>query len=158
VTHFKIDDEAYWRMPEGLERLGSLPTLRLSCFVLGDQSDDAPTALVLKAEPGHIISHHCHTCERFEVIVKGTLLVGDEVLGPGDVMVARPGEFYGPHVAGPDGCTTVEFFGNFSDAFTPVYKDGAGGYLRADPDRGERVRFDLDQAIAAPRTTPRGID
>jgi hypothetical protein len=29
---------------------------------------------------------------------------------PGDVMATSAGEMYGPHIAGLDGCTTVEIF------------------------------------------------
>jgi len=48
------------------------------------------------------------------VIVAGSLLVDGEVLGPGDVMATPAGEMYGPHVAGPDGCTTVEIFSSIT--------------------------------------------
>jgi hypothetical protein len=45
------------------------------------------------------------------------LRAGDRQLGPGDTMTAGPGEWYGPHVAGPEGCTTVEVFSNLDGVF-----------------------------------------
>ena len=35
---------------------------------------------------------------------------GDRELTVGDVMTAEPNQMYGPHVAGPEGFTVVEYF------------------------------------------------
>lgn len=80
-------------------------------FVLGDPDvETTPVAAMLKMPPNFVLPRHAHPVERFEVVVLGTLDVGERVLQPGDVMVSAANEFYGPHVAGPEGCTTVEVF------------------------------------------------
>jgi hypothetical protein len=90
-------------------------------YVLGSgEGDDAlgsPAVVVLDMPPGYVLFRHAHICHRFEVVVKGSLTADGKVLGPGDVMTAVPGEFYGPHVAGPEGCTTVEVFGTLEGVF-----------------------------------------
>jgi hypothetical protein len=35
-------------------------------------------------------------------------------------MTARPGELYGPHVAGPEGCTTAEVFDSLDGVFRVI--------------------------------------
>src|SRR5262245_40314850 len=76
----------------------------LSVFVMGDpDATDAPAAIVLRIPPGVRFPRHTHPCERFEVVVEGSMITTEGVvLGPGDVMVASEGEMYGPNVAGPD--------------------------------------------------------
>jgi hypothetical protein len=63
---------------------------------------------------------------RFEVIVKGSLFVDGREYLPGDVMVSPPNEFYGPHTAGPDGCTTVEFFSSIIGTGNTIYEVADG--------------------------------
>ena len=87
--------------------------LRLSYFPVGDPTQkETSTALILEMPPGYVLRRHAHDCHRVEVVVKGSIDVGDRVLYPGDVMVVGPGEMYGPHTAGPEGCTSVEIFGS----------------------------------------------
>ena len=88
-------------------------------YVLDDdpEAPEAPAVVMLDMPPGYVLFRHAHICHRFEVVVKGSLRAGDRTLVPGDVMVANPGEFYGPHVAGPEGCTTAEVFGNLEGVF-----------------------------------------
>jgi hypothetical protein len=82
-------------------------------YVLGDdpEAPEVPAVVMLDMPPGYVLFRHAHICHRFEVVVKGSLVAGDRTLRPGDVMTARPGEWYGPHIAGPEGCTTAEVFG-----------------------------------------------
>ena len=95
--------------------------------VMGEPSDEtAPAALIFTMPPGAVISRHAHKCERFEIILEGSLLVEDMVLGPGDVMLARPGEAYGPHTAGPDGCRTLEIFSTLAAAHHILYETPEG--------------------------------
>jgi hypothetical protein len=112
---FSTSDSDYWnRWPAHLRGIGELTDamgLRGTVFVLGDPNDEAaPAAAILKMPPNYVLSRHAHLAERVEVIIEGTLDVGDRVLGPGDVMTATIEEPYGDHVAGPNGCTTVEIF------------------------------------------------
>ena len=73
-----------------------------------------------------------HDCERLEIVVRGTLEVDGEILHPGDISVARPMEMYGPHVAGPEGCVTLEFFSSMQ---------GVGQVILDTPDGPEVTRY-----------------
>jgi anti-sigma factor ChrR (cupin superfamily) len=81
-------------------------------FPMGETKNDPPTVVALRMAPNWILPRHSHDCHRFEVIVQGTLDVGERVLKVGDVMISEPNVAYGPHVAGPEGCTTFEIFSN----------------------------------------------
>lgn len=97
-------------------------------FVLGDDPEAAnsPAVVLLEMPSGYVLFRHAHICHRFEVVVKGSLEANGRTLGPGDVMTARPGEWYGPHVAGPDGCTSVEVFGTLDGVFRVLAEAGDG--------------------------------
>jgi hypothetical protein len=81
---------------------------------------DAPAAVMLEMPAGYVLFRHAHICHRFEVVVKGSLEADGRTLHPGDVMTARPGQMYGPHTAGPEGCTTVEVFGSLEGVFRVI--------------------------------------
>ena len=66
----------------------------------------------------------------------GTLEVNGEILGPGAVMTARPGQMYGPHIAGPEGCTTAEVFGTHEGVYR-VIAEGRDGVREYDFRKGE---------------------
>jgi hypothetical protein len=119
VTTFRLADSGFWDSePELLRPLQAACQpfgLRIRHFVMGDADDAAtPTAAVLEMPPGYVLPRHAHPCERLEVIVAGSLQAGDDVLVPGDVMATPAGEMYGPHTAGPGGCTTVEIFSSIT--------------------------------------------
>ena len=107
-------------------------------FVLADDPDtwDAPAVVMLKMPPGYRLFRHAHICHRFEVIVTGTLEVNGEILGPGAVMTARPGEMYGPHIAGAEGCTTAEVFGAHEGVYR-IIAEGSSGIREYDFRKGE---------------------
>jgi hypothetical protein len=98
-------------------------------YVLGDdpEAPDVPAVVILDMPPGYVLFRHAHICYRFEVVVKGSLVAGDRTLRPGDVMTARPGEWYGPHIAGPEGCTTAEVFGTLDGVFRVMAETGGSG-------------------------------
>ncbi|MBV9661550.1 MAG: hypothetical protein JO337_10365 [Acidimicrobiales bacterium] len=113
-------------------------TMRMTWFILGDDdSEDAPAAMVLDMQPGHVIARHAHDCERVEIVVSGSLDVGDRILRAGDIMVAHPGEFYGPHVAGPEGCMTLEVFSAARETHQIVYQAEDGTKVKPDALIGE---------------------
>lgn len=91
-------------------------------FVLSDdrESEDATAVVMLEMPPNYVLFRHAHICHRFEVVVKGSLEAGGRILRPGDVMTARPGEMYGPHTAGPEGCTTAEVFDSLEGVFRVI--------------------------------------
>jgi hypothetical protein len=113
---------------------------------------DAPAVVILEMPPGYVLLRHAHPAPRVEVIVKGGLTTEDGiVLGPGDVMVARAGELYGPKVIGPDGCTTAEVFGR-ADAIVRIIADSADGFREHDIRKGEMPR-DLRPIFRTPAGT-----
>jgi hypothetical protein len=83
-----------------------------SLFLGSDVADpEAPVVSMLKIAPGDTLPRHAHDCFRVEVVVRGSISVpGGSTLVAGDVMTSGPGEFYGPHVAGPEGCLSAEIF------------------------------------------------
>jgi hypothetical protein len=107
-------------------------------FVLSDDPEmwDAPAVVMLNMPAGYRLFRHAHVCHRFEVIVTGSLEVGGQILGPGAVMTARPGEMYGPHVAGPEGCVTAEVFGTHEGVYR-VIAEGPTGIREYDFRKGE---------------------
>lgn len=91
--------------------LGKEGGLELGTLVLGDDPTSAPVAMVLELPPGYTLPRHSHATHRVEVIVRGSLTLGDgTTLGPGDVWTSGPDQFYGPHTAGPEGAVSVEIF------------------------------------------------
>ena len=106
-------------------RRGAEVGTRVQSVVFSEDPTDksAPCALFVKAEPNHSFRHHAHPTWRLEVIIKGSVQVGDKLLKPGDIMFSKPGEFYGPHRSGPEGHLAVEFFGRM-DGIAPVLEDG----------------------------------
>jgi hypothetical protein len=129
---FKKDSADYWdRYPAHLSDMASIMAnsqlTPATMHVMGDPSDEtAPTALIFTMQPGAVIPRHSHTCERFEVILEGSIQVDDMILGPGDVMVAHKGDAYGPHVAGPEGCRTLEIFSTLAGAHNILYETPKG--------------------------------
>lgn len=113
------------------EKLG----MPLSLFAAGDPEDpETPGFAVFSMKPGEVLPRHSHDCHRFEVITQGSMTAigpgeGDRELGVGDVMIAEPNQLYGPHVAGPDGFTVVEYFSRIRAAYEVTFATDDG--LRA---------------------------
>jgi quercetin dioxygenase-like cupin family protein len=139
MPHYSPNEPEYWAVPPKYEPMVDLsPTMRMTWFILGDDDDeDAPAAMVLDMQPGHVIARHAHECERIEIVVSGTLDVGDRTLRAGDIMVAHPGEFYGPHIAGPEGCVTLEVFSAARETHQIVYQAEDGTIVKPDTLVGE---------------------
>src|SRR5438128_812090 len=117
MPFFYMDDPTFWddishpwlRWVRDSARGPGMETgaIRMS----GDDAEAPPMAQLLQIPPNHVVPKHAHFCERVEVVIKGSIDVGNgRILHPGDVMISGPGEYYGPHAAGPDGATTVEIF------------------------------------------------
>jgi hypothetical protein len=138
VAHMRfmsIDDPEFWKnCPQGLELIPKSMEGTgggVAYFVMGEPKDNAPTVVALRMAPNWVLPRHAHDCYRFEVVVQGTLDVGGRILKVGDVMVSEPNIFYGPHVAGPEGCTTFEIFSNHSASYEAIL-DLAGGVVKFD--------------------------
>jgi hypothetical protein len=98
----------------------------------------APAAFLLKMPAGYRLFRHGHPCERFEVVVQGSLDVGDgRTAKAGDIFTARAGTLYGPHTAGPEGCTSIEVFSAVDGMFRLLYEDADGTIVEADVRKGE---------------------
>lgn len=131
MPNYSMDeDAAYWQAPERFRKLlemGSSIGVKSSIFPLGDPNDNnTPMAVVLQMEPGYVITNHAHPCERFEVVVRGTLAADGRIYRPGDVLTAHANEFYGPKTAGKEGCTTIEVFAKANGAHERMTKDENG--------------------------------
>jgi hypothetical protein len=133
-----------------------MPGWDLSYIVMGDDASDpnVPVAGMLQIAPGETLPKHAHDSFRVEVMVRGSIqLPNGDVLYPGDVMVSRPGEFYGPHVAGPEGSLSVEIFAFARGAF-PVYDptDGANAFTGTGSEQANAVisRFKAETPTGLP--------
>jgi hypothetical protein len=85
---------------------------------------EAPFAMFASLPAGYVIPRHAHATPRIEVIIKGSIDVGDQVLLAGDIMIQAAGEYYGPHTAGPEGALTAEFCAKVKD-FPAYTADGS---------------------------------
>lgn len=141
MRYLKMDEEEFWANPERLKKIGFPGTIlksddevelsaeerqhrsRSSYFVLGNVEDDSsPAGIVLHLPPGYGLPFHAHSCDIFMLVLKGSLHVPGKTLYPGDGLEAKGHEFYGPEVAGPEGCTRVEFFAELRGATTVEYQ------------------------------------
>jgi hypothetical protein len=97
-----------------------------------------PAAFLLRMPPGYTLFRHGHPCQRFEVVIQGSLEVGDgRTAGVGDIFTAEPFTLYGPHTAGPDGCTTIEVFSEVEGMFRLLYEGPNGEIVEANALNGE---------------------
>lgn len=135
MPFMSINDPEFWKTcPQGLELIPrSMEGTGggVAYFVMGERKDDAPTVVALRMAPNWVLPRHAHDCYRFEVVVQGTLDVGERILKVGDVMVSEPNVLYGPHVAGPEGCTTFEIFSNHHASHEAIL-DLAGQVVKFD--------------------------
>ena len=76
-----------------------------SAAFLGEDMETGPWLLRIRLEPGTSVPPHWHTCDTIYVVTSGDMSVGDEgAFRACDVRWVRAGTFYGPEVAGADGC------------------------------------------------------
>lgn len=156
-NYYKASDPDYFdaiTLPEmrysGAATREVMPGWNLGAIVMGDDPTDpsVPVASVLKIAPGDTLPRHTHDCFRVEVIVQGSITLPDgDVLHPGDIMTSRPREYYGPHVAGPDGCLSVEIFSRLSG--TPPISDPNDEHAAAVAERVNAVIERLQADCAA---------
>ena len=128
-VHLNPDDEGYWESPAELRRLVDRPTnngVVLKYMPMREGDFDAPGGILLEMPPGFVLYRHAHECPRIEVVVRGTLEVGGTTMRQGSIMTAESHEMYGPHVAGPEGCTTIEFFESFAASWKTIYSTPRG--------------------------------
>ena len=136
--HFSPDEPGFWgRCPaDYLAPLVDNAGVPLSIFTMGDPHDpETPTFVVFRMPPHSVLPRHAHDCQRFEVIMQGSMQAvgpgeGNRQLGVGDVMIAAANEMYGPHVAGPDGFTVAEYFSRLAGAYEVTLDTKRGPWRR----------------------------
>lgn len=97
-----------------------------------------PAALLLQMPPDYTLFRHGHPCQRFEVVIQGSLDVGDgRVATVGDIFTADAFTLYGPHTAGPEGCTTIEVFSSVEGMFRLLYEGPDGEILESNALEGQ---------------------
>ena len=122
MPFMSLDDAELWDLcPENMQHAIQGGVTGLAYFPLGELKDNPATVVALRMGPGCVLPRHGHDCYRFEIVVRGTLDVGERVLTVGDIMVSEPNKVYGPHVAGPEGCTTFEIFSNHTASHVVLF-------------------------------------
>jgi hypothetical protein len=109
-----IDDPGFYRLgPAEFAYQQVMPEaigMKFASFVMSDSDKDVDATCVslLWIEPNGRLPRHSHDCFRVEVIVRGSIQVGSRTLSSGHIAISWPGKVYGPHLAGPEGCLSVE--------------------------------------------------
>jgi hypothetical protein len=132
TTTYRYGDHGYWdalaspSMRELVERARSLGW-KFGPRVMSDgERTDVPIVALVELPPNGVLPRHRRDCDRFEVVIRGSIAVGDGVVfGPGDVETSKAGKFYGPHVAGPEGALVVEVFAR-ADRMEIEFEDPQG--------------------------------
>ena len=97
---FSIEDE---RLRE--------PYFGFTSFEFGDDPN-GPLMVVLVVPPDLEFAPHYHDTDYCTVVMKGSLKVGNQWYEAGDCRVQDAGSVYGPIWSGPEGCTTLNFYGD----------------------------------------------
>jgi hypothetical protein len=81
MAFMSIDEPEFWKnCPKGLELIAKSMEGTgggVAYFVMGDPEKNAPTVVALRMAPNWILPRHAHDCYRFEIVVQGTLDVGE---------------------------------------------------------------------------------
>jgi hypothetical protein len=133
MPNYTMDQAEYW---VDADKYAAFENLRTSNRVLGDDPR-SPRIVIMDMGPGFVIPRHSHGCERYEMIVSGSLYSQEEVLHVGDVMLAHADEVYGPKIAGPEGCMTLEVFER-NDTSGSRYELEDGTMITVDTTGGEQ--------------------
>jgi hypothetical protein len=131
MAFLSIDDADFWgRNTPEMEKIYEAgygeENLTTSFFLLGKRENNPVGVAVLRMGPDFVLQRHAHDCNRFEILVQGSLSVGDRVLKVGSVMITEPGELYGPHIAGPEGCTTFEILSDYEGGSRLMLEEESG--------------------------------
>lgn len=87
--------------------------LRQAVFALGDAAEPHHATLVVtKFSPNSELPLHSHDSVFCDAVVEGSMVVGGAVNPKGTIRLVPSKAEYGPSVAGPEGCTLLEFYGD----------------------------------------------
>jgi anti-sigma factor ChrR (cupin superfamily) len=100
-----------------------------SSVAVGD-GDDAPRVFFLKFPPHGRVEAHTHDVDYCEIVLQGSQQVSGRWYHAGDLRVVKAGAGYGPLITGPDGCTVVAVFRDFSK-FNQVFLPRRGRKAKA---------------------------
>ena len=73
-------------------------------------------------DPGFIIARHAHKSDALIFILEGDVMIGDRNCPPGTLVVLEKDVFFGPLIAGPQGCTFLE---SYAGDVSSVHEDEA---------------------------------
>jgi hypothetical protein len=147
-TSFRPDDNepiAWTDLPFGV---------KMKLFGLGDPDDErAPTFVLTQLPADGVLPPHYHESTFADVVVAGSVKVGEKWYYPGDVRVLAWGVKYGPSQAGPDGVTLLEFYadgrgrrGVHDPAWiTPEFKAEVARFTAAAGDAAQESRRRLQE-------------
>src|SRR3546814_13432397 len=87
--------------------------ISISVYELGKAEDDAPVMTALHMDHGYRLPRHAPDCFRLEVIMQGSMDVGDgRILKTGAVMMSEPITLYVTHIPGAECCVPLVPFSN----------------------------------------------
>ena len=102
IRTFTWADPGFTDLPFGLQQ---------AIFALGDATDPHHATLVVtKFAPGAELPTHSHDSVFCDAVVEGSMIVGDQTNPRGTIRLVPSKAEYGPSIAGPDGCTLLEFY------------------------------------------------
>jgi len=115
---------------------------RLALLEVEGEDGEPGTAVILciDYQPGFFVDAHKHRTGHVELIVDGSLRVGDQWERKGDIRVVPAGVSYGPIQAGDEGCKGMEFFADRKDVL-PMLDDRAAAAQHDGDPAGLRVRL-----------------
>jgi hypothetical protein len=129
VRHFTADPQAWDALPFE-DFLGS----KIAVLATDEEAGNPEVVmLAIEFQPDFYVAAHQHRTGHIEVILEGSLYIGDHLEGPGDIRVSPPYESYGPLKAGPDGCKCLEIFPDRT-AVLPIMDDPSGAVTHAGDD------------------------
>jgi hypothetical protein len=80
-------------------------------FTLGDESDmTRPLLIVTEFPPDAVLPRHYHGDVFMDAVVRGSSIIDGETHPAGTVRWFPAQAMYGPVIAGPEGCTLLEFY------------------------------------------------
>jgi hypothetical protein len=102
-------------------------------------------------DPGLVLARHAHKSNSTVFIVEGEVHVGERLCPAGTLIVLDQDVFFGPLIAGPEGCTLLE---SYAGDVTSVHEDDAA-YESMLATRGiVQVRSDSDVSKEMPKPGP----